>query len=219
MALILQVHSFLILLIVCLFSSDVHAEEDWGSSHNLLFKLKLNEDWFVISRSNLSFRDDNEQLFLGYTGASLGYQFNKQWSARIGYRHARFRIGEDWRTEQRPMVEIYYGDMLDGWRLTSRSRAEFRFPDWRDNDVRLRQEFTATAPWKLTSLEMKPFIENEIFYSTRNDWVEANWVTLGLSFFPSESIKVKFGYRHNRQRIRGEFITRHTLVTGINVFF
>ena len=216
---ILQVHSFLILLLVYLFSSDVHAAEGWGSSHNLRIKFKLNEDWFVISRSNLSFRDDNEQLFLGYTGASLGNQFNKQWSARIGYRYARFRIGEDWRTEQRPMVEIYYADMLDGWRFTSRSRAEFRFPDWRDNDVRLRQEFTATAPWKLTPLEMKPFIEDEIFYSTRSDWVEANWVTLGLSFFPSESIKVKFGYRHNRQRIRGEFITRHTLVTGINVFF
>jgi hypothetical protein len=219
MALILRVHLLLVLLLVCLFSADVPAADDWGSSHNLLLKYKLNDDWFVLSRSNLAVRRDNEQLFLGYTGASLGYQLNKQWGARLGYRYARFRIGERWRTEQRPMAELYYANMLDGWRLTSRSRAEFRFPDWRDNDVRLRQEFTATAPWKLTSLEMKPFIEEEIFYSTRNDWVEANWVTLGLSFFPSEKIKVKFGYRHNRQRIRGEFITRHTLVTGINVFF
>ncbi len=215
----LKVHSFLVLLLVCLFSSNVHAEDDWGSSHNLLLKHKLNENWFVISRSNLSFRNDNEQLFLGYTGASLGYQFNRQWSARLGYRYARFRIGENWRTEQRPMAEIYYADMWDGWRLTSRSRAEIRLLDWRDDDVRLRQEFTATAPWKLTSLGMKPFIEDEIFYSTRNNWVEANWVTLGFSLFPSENIKIKFGYRHNRQRTGGEFITRHTLVTGINVFF
>ncbi len=219
MPLILKVHAFLVLLLVCLFSSDVHAEDDWGSSHNLLLKYTLNQDWFVISRSNLSLRNDNEQLFLGYTGASLGYQLNKQWSARLGYRYARFRIGENWRTEDRAMAEMYFADMLDGWRLTSRSRVEIRYLEWRDNDVRLRQEFTATAPWKLTPLEMKPFIEDEIFYSTRNEWVEANWVTLGFSFFPSENIKLKFGYRHNRQRIRGEFITRHTLVTGINVFF
>lgn len=219
MALILQVPSFLILLLVCFFSSGVHAEDDWGSSYNLLLKYKLNEDWFVVSRSNLSFRDDNEQLFLGYTGASLGYQINRHWSARLGYRYARFRIGEDWRTEQRPMAEMYFADMLSGWRLTSRSRAEFRFPDWRDNDVRLRQEFTVTAPWKLTALEMKPFIEDEIFYSTRNHWVEANWATIGLSFFPLENTKVKFGYRHNRQRIGGKFMTRHTLVVGMNVFF
>ncbi len=219
MVLLLQVHSLIVLLLLCLLSSDVHAADDWGSSHNLLLKYKLNDDWFVISRSNLSVRRDNEQLFLGYTGASLGYQFNEQWSARLGYRYARFRIGESWRTEQRPMAEMYYADMLRGWRLTSRSRAEFRFLDWRDNDVRLRQEFTTTAPWKMTPLELKAFIEYEIFYSIRNEWVEANWATLGLSFFPLENVKLKLGYRHNRQRIREEFITRHTLVTGINVFF
>lgn len=196
-----------------------YAEDDWGSSHNLLLKAKLDDQWFLLSRSNLATRRDNEQLFLGYSGISLGYQLNKHWSGRIGYRHARFRIGENWRTERRPMVEAYYAGMHSGWRLTSRTRAEFRFPDWRDRDVRFRQEFTATAPLKLTSLEFKPFVEEEIFYSTRNDWVEANWATAGLSFFPFENTKMKFGYRHNRIRIQGDFTTRHTLVTGINVFF
>lgn len=161
----------------------VQAEEDWGSSHNLLVKKAINEDWFMLSRSNLATRRDNEQLFLGYTGVSLGYQINREWSVRAGYRVARFRIGENWRTERRPMIEGYYASMHDGWRLSSRSRIEFRQPDWRKNDVRLRQEFTVTAPSKLTLLEMQPFMENEIFYSTRNDWVEANWTTAGLSFF------------------------------------
>ena len=209
----------LILLLSVLFVSNVHAEDDWGSSYNLLLKKMINQEWFMLSRSNLATRRDNEQLFLGYTGASLGYQFNKEWSFRAGYRVARFRIGDDWRTERRPMAEAYYGKMYDGWRLTSRSRIEFRQPDWRDNDVRLRQEFTATAPYKLTPLEMRPFVENEIFYSTRNDWVEANWTTLGFSFFPIDKTKVKAGYRHNRIRIQGDFITRHTLVIGVNLFF
>ena len=116
------------------------------------------------------------------------------------------------------MIEAYYGSMHAGWRLTSRSRIEFRQPDWREDDVRLRQEFTATTPFKLTLLEMQPFVENEIFYSTRNDWVEANWTTAGLSFFPIDNTKIKAGYRHNRIRIEGDFITRHTLVIGVNIF-
>lgn len=210
---------FLILLPIVFIVLDVNAEDDWGSSHNLLLKKTINEDWFLISRSNLATRDDNEELFLGYTGVSLGYQINKTWSARVGYRLARFRIGDDWRTERRPIVEAYYGNIHHGWRITSRSRIEFRQPVWRENDVRLRQEFTATAPLKLTPLELRPFVENEIFYSTRNDWVEANWATVGLSFFPIKNTKVKVGYRHNRLRIQGDFITRHTLVTGVNIFF
>ena len=209
----------LILLLIVLFVPCVQADDDWGSSYNLLLKKKINKEWFLLSRSNLATRRDNEQLFLGYTGVSLGYQINKEWSVRAGYRYARFRIGDEWRTERRPLLETYYGGMHGGWRLTSRSRVEFRQPVWRENDVRLRQEFTATAPVKLTSLEMKPFIENELFYSTRNDWVEANWTTLGLSFFPLDNAKLKAGYRHNRIRIQGDFITRHTLVLGLNLFF
>ncbi len=215
----LRLPSSLILFFVFISASDLHAEDDWGSSHNLLLKKDLNKDWFILSRSNLAIRRDNEQLFLGFTGVSLGYQINKNWSARVGYRAARFRIGDDWRTEQRPMTELYYGNVQNGWRLTSRSRVEFRFLDWRDDDIRLRQEFTITAPWKLTSLEMKPFIEEEVFYSTDNQWLEANWATVGFSFFPFKGTKLKIGYRHNRFRIRGNFTTRHTLVTGINIFF
>ena len=210
---------FLTFLYIVFFVPGVQAEDDWGSSHNLLVKKTINEDWFLLSRSNLATRRDNEQVFLVYSGASLGFQINKKWSVRAGYRVARFRIGDDWRTERRPMVEAYHGSMHDGWRLTSRSRIEFRQPDWREDDVRLRQEFTATAPVKLTRFEMQPFVENEIFYSTRNDWVEANWTTVGLSFFPIDNTKFKAGYRHNRIRIQGDFITRHTLVIGVNIFF
>lgn len=210
---ILTVFTFILLI------QSVEAKDDWGTSHNLLIKANIVEDWFVLSRSNIAFRRHNEQLFLGYTGASLGYQLNEQWSARIGFRQAYFKIAEEWREEQRPMLEAYYADFLDGYRFTSRTRIEFRHIDWRDDDTRLRQEFTLTAPWKLTSLEMKPYISNETFYSVRNEWIEANWIDVGLSFFPSKGIKLKIGYRMNRLRIQGALSNRHTLVTGVNLFF
>jgi hypothetical protein len=197
--------------------------DDWGSSHNLLLKADLDDslgdEWFVLSRSNLALRNDNEQTFLKYTGASLGYQIDRQWSVRLGFRLAQFRIRDDWRTERRPIAELYFADAFDGWRLTSRSRVEYRDRTWSNEDVRLRQEFTATAPWQFTSLGLKPFLEEELFYSTRNDWFEANWATAGLSLFPKKGVKLKLAYRHNRQRIFGNFTTRHTLVTGINVYF
>lgn len=214
-----RISRLLPLLLLTLLLQDSRAGDDWGSSHNLLIKADITDDWFVLSRSNLAFRRDNEQLFLGYTGASLGYQLNDQWSARVGFRQAYFKIAEEWREEQRPMAEVYYANFYDGFRFTSRSRVEFRYIDWRDDDTRLRQEFTLTAPWKLTPLEMKPYISNEIFYSMRNEWIEASWFDIGLSFFPWEGTKLKVGYRLNRLRIRGDLTNRHTLVTGVNLFF
>ena len=58
---------FLTLLLIVLFVPSVQAGDDWGSSYNLLLKKAINEEWFLLSRSNLATRRDNEQLFLGYT--------------------------------------------------------------------------------------------------------------------------------------------------------
>lgn len=212
--------SFYVLFFIgCFYSQSGFATDDWGSSHNLLLKADLSEDWIVLSRSNVAIRNDNEQMFLYYSGASLGYQVNNQWSARAGLRYVRFRIADEWRTEERPMVELYYANRYQNWRLTSRSRVEFRDPNWRQSDIRFRQEFTMTAPWKFSSLGLSPFVEEEIFYSKRNGWIEANWATFGLSAFLAKGVKVKLAYRHNRFRLFGDINTRHTMVTGLNIFF
>ena len=55
---------FLTLYLIVLFIPDAKAEDDWGSSYNLLVKKTINQDWFLLSRSNLATRNDNEQLFL-----------------------------------------------------------------------------------------------------------------------------------------------------------
>ena len=200
-------------------SASLSYADDWGTSTNVLFKKNLKHHWFLLSRSNLATRNDNEQIFLGYTGVSLGYQITNQVSSRVGYRIARFRIGEHWQTERRPMTELYVTRWVHGWRFTSRSRAELRQPDWKEDDVRLRQEFTFTAPWRLTRLGLQPFAEEELFYSTDKDQFEAYWATVGLSFKPKKGVKFKTAYRYNRVRIQGVLQTRHVLVTGFNFFF
>ena len=192
---------------------------DWGSSHNLLVKASLSEDWFLISRSNLASKDHFESYFLGYTGIGLGYQHSNNWSLRTGYRQAWFKIAEEWKPEYRPYIESYYADFYEGFRWTSRTRFEFRFFDHKDEYTRLRQEFTLTAPWKFTPLKLQPYIEEEVFYNFEKEWVEANWLGGGLSFRPWNGAKFKLGYRLNKYRIGGDFRTRHTIVSGLNLFF
>ena len=89
--------------VVCLFflATELRAERDSGGSHNLLLKAPINEDWFLISRSNLASRDDFSRLFLGFTGGGLGYQLTDTWSIRFGYRHVWFRPQSDWLEEDR----------------------------------------------------------------------------------------------------------------------
>lgn len=206
-------------LLTVLFAPPLLADQDAGASHNLLLKADLSGDWFVISRSNLASRDNFGDLFLAFTGAGLGYQLTPKLSIRAGYRRAWLRFSDDWQPEHRIYLEGYFADRLNGFRFTNRARIELRSFDWRDDDVRLRNEITIEAPWSLTRLKLKPYMEEEVFYSTNAGRFEANWLSGGLAWRTAKGVKLKLGYRWNRFRIGDGWGNRNVLVTGVNLFF
>ncbi|MEM8867219.1 MAG: DUF2490 domain-containing protein [Verrucomicrobiota bacterium] len=198
----------------------MQAQTDWGSSHNLLVKAKLDENWFIISRSNMATRDEFRDQHFWYAGAGLGYQLTKEWSLRAGYRHAQFRPVDKWLKENRTYLEGYYANRFEGFRFTSRSRFEFRdYADARTDDVRFRNEFVLEAPWKWTPLALQPYLEEEVFYSFENERIDMNWLGCGLSWRPMDGVKLKLGYRWNYYRVGNDFRNRNTVVTGMNLFF
>ena len=209
------------LIAVCLIvlATDLRAERDTGGSHNLLLKAPINEDWFLISRSNLATRDDFSQLFLGFAGGGLGYQLTDIWSIRLGYRHVWFRPQSDWLEEDRLFLEAYYADSFEEFRLTSRSRFEYRFLDYREDYLRFRNEFVIESATPLGDTDFRPYLEEEFFYNVRDNELEANWLGAGLAWRPSDGLKLKLGYRWNYFRVGDEWRSRDVLVTGVNLFF
>lgn len=205
--------------ILTFFLSPAHAASDAGASHNLLLKYKLNEDWFLISRSNMASRFHYDDYFFGYTGIGAGYNLNKNWSLRAGYRHAEIRPRGVWLEENRPYIEGYYANNWKGYRMTYRSRLEFRFFDYRNDDLRFRNELVIEAPWEFTKFKLKPYLEEEFFYGFDKSQFEANWLGAGLSWRPMKGVKLKLGYRWVHQRIGVRWINRNVIVTGVNLFF
>jgi hypothetical protein len=209
----------LLLLPLIVAAVPAMASQDAGGSHNLLLQAALTDNWFLISRSNIATRNDFGDAFLTYTGVSLGYRITPRMSLRLGYRRAWFHFGADWQPENRVMLEGYFADRVNGFRFTNRLRAEGRYFDWRDDDLRLRNEITVEAPWKLTALALQPYLEEEVFYSTHAGHVEANWLGGGLAWRPAPGVKLKLGYRWNHFRAGDNWANRHVLVTGISLFF
>ncbi|NNJ90823.1 MAG: DUF2490 domain-containing protein [Gammaproteobacteria bacterium] len=212
--------SLLLILAVSVLPLTVSAESrDSGLSWNLLLKSKINDDWFVLSRSNIASRNDNSDYFFGYTGVSLGYQLDKIWSLRLGYRYAAIKPQNNWLKENRPFLEAFASTKLNDYKLTSRSRLEWRKFDYRENDIRLRQEFTLEAPMQFTELELKPYLEEEIFYSNNHQRIEANWLGGGLAWRPEKGVKLKLGYRWNHFRLGNKWHNRDVIVIGLNLFY
>jgi len=195
------------------------ADRDSGASHNLLIKAPISDDWFVISRSNLAYRKDFDDLFLGFTGGGLGFQWTDEWSLRAGYRHVWFKPQDEWLEEDRLYAEAFYANRFASVRFTSRSRFEFRFFDYRENDVRIRNEFVVESSKPIPGTALRPYAEEEFFYSLGDDRFEANWLGAGLAWRPADGVKHKVSYRWNRFRVGDSWRDRDTLVSGINLFF
>ncbi|MCU7845648.1 MAG: DUF2490 domain-containing protein [Candidatus Thiodiazotropha sp. (ex Monitilora ramsayi)] len=209
----------LFFILILLTGSPLFAESDSGGSYNLLIKIGLDDDWFIISRSNLASRDDFTDTFFRYTGGGLGYQLTDSWSLRGGYRRAWIQLQGDWLPENRFYLEGFYATRWDAYRLTNRARIERRTFDYREDDVRLRNEIVIEGPAGLLGESLKPYFEEEFFYSTKADRFEANWLGGGLAWRPAKGVKLKLGYRWNRFRVGGDWRNRHVLVTGLNLFF
>ena len=202
-----------------LWAPVAEADRDSGASHNLLIKMPIGEDWFLISRSNLAYRNDFDDLFLGFTGFGLGFQWTDEWSLRTGYRHVWFKPQDEWLEEDRLYIEAFYANRFERARFTSRTRFEFRFFDHRENDVRFRNEFVIESNKPIPGTSLRPYAEEEFFYSIKEDRFEANWLGAGLAWRPASGVKLKVGYRWNRFRVGDDWRDRDTLVTGVNLFF
>ena len=85
--------------------------------------------------------------------------------------------------------------------------------------MRFRNEFVVESNKPIPGTALRPYAEEEFFYSTNDDRFEANWLGAGLAWRPADSIKLKVGYRWNRFRVGDDWRDRDTLVTGINLFF
>jgi len=212
----------LILIAAMFIASKSHAAET-GSSHNLFYLNKLNNDAFFVGRANLVTRDGFSDTFFGYVDANYRHTLTDPWSIEVGYRHAFLELGNDWREEYRPMLSLYWRGKLFKGKFSNRQRLEWRYFEGNAQDrVRYRNESVWTSQHTITDYQLTPFIEEEFFYDITDSELNTNWLTFGISKFWTKSkkggIKWKLGYRLQSQKFNGDWENRHVLVTGISIF-
>ena len=141
-------------------------EGDWGYAHINFIKLSLAENWSILSRSQLTFRDDFNDFYFWYADAGLAYSLNRAWRVELAYRHAQWDFGGGWKDEYRPMANLDWFGEVHGIRLNNRARIEYRYFDWsRKEDWRFRNRIRAEFPWKIAGIS--PFVEEDVLSTKR----------------------------------------------------
>ena len=190
-----------------------------GSSHNLFYLNKLNEQSFFVGRANLVTRDGFSDTFFGYVDGNYRYKLTGPWAVELGYRHALLELSSGWREEYRPMLGLYWRGKLANGKFSNRHRIEWRYFEGNAKDrTRYRNESVWTSQKTITDKQLTPFIEEEFFYDITDSELNINWLTFGISKFWAKGLKWKLGYRLQSQKFNNEWENRHMLVTGISIF-
>ena len=194
-----------------------------GTSHNLFYLNKLNDTSFFVGRANLVTRDGFSDTFFGYVDANYRHKLTGPWSVEVGYRHAFLELGNQWREEYRPMLNLYWRGKLWEGQFSNRHRIEWRYFEGNAQDrIRYRNESVWLSDHTITDFQLTPFIEEEFFYDLTDSELNINWLTFGISKYWTKDknggVKWKLGYRLQSQKFDDEWEHRHLLVTGISIF-
>lgn len=209
-----------VLLVVSICITASLSAAPWAGDHVFALKTDLDERWTLHSQSKAVLRDDFSDFLGGYTGLGLSYQLTERWNARGGYRHVWADSGEEWLQENRPYAEASYARSFEGFRFKNRARFEYRAFDFdKDDALRYRNQLAVEAPWKLTALELQPFVEEEVFYSVDDERIDMNRLGAGVAWRPLDGVKLKLGYRWTYFRSGEDFISRNVLTTALSLAY
>jgi len=195
------------------------ADADWGAMHHVSIGIGLREDWYLVSRVLVSSRDDFGEYHAYTVGIGLGYRMTDTIHLRAGYRQNRTSLPGQWVREDRPYIEFAHQFDWGGIGIRNRGRMEFRKIPGVRKETRYRHQLIVEAPWKLTRLQLQPYLEEELFYSLDQDRVAMNWMSAGIAWKVSAHLKLRLAYRWVTQRAGSSWIHRHNLVTGLSWFY
>ncbi len=196
------------------------ADTDSGTSQNLLLRYSIHKDWYLASISNFATRTGIDEFAISYVDLTLGRKLGSGFAIDAGYRRAWINIGGT-RNEHRPLINLSWRGVRDGWFILNRARLEHRIfeADFLDDRFRFRNQLLLVSPWQLPGTSARWFLEEEFFYEFDDNGFNLNWITTGFRIPVTKGVTFKVGYRWQAQKLGGEWGTRHVFVTGINWFF
>jgi hypothetical protein len=153
-------------VISCLFLTlNLYAYNDgdfqvWNTDSE---ELKINKDTTIISEQEFRWGSNATEFY--YQHYDLGFFCNLEKYLNVGggYRHVLSKSKGKFLVENEPYITATLSWDFSGFKFDDRSRLEYNHFDYKDDTWTYRNKFTLKAPWKLTKLEIQPYLSDEIF--------------------------------------------------------
>ena len=199
------------------YAYDDHDFQVWNTEAE---EFKINPNLKCALEEEFRWGDNAHEFYYQHYDAGVFYTLNKHWNIGGGYRHVLSLQKKKWKVENEPYVAATLSWDLAGWKFDDRNRMEYRHFDYQADAWRYRNKLTLRLPWKLTKLEIQPFISDEIYvrFGGTNQFAE-NRLSSGLSANLSKNIKAEIYYLLDTVKNKGLWLDANILGTKLKIAF
>ena len=175
---------------------------------------QINPEWMLLSMVEFRAGDDASKIYRTSLSVEPVYTPVQWIGLAPGYRQSWSRVpvnSKHWKPEYTPFGDLFFFLFPGKWELVNRNRIEYRI---RKNDPIhwvYRNRLRIILPWAFTSLQINPFIENEIFIRQRRGLNEDR-LTAGLlsNIYKNLSGEISYMARFQKQ-LSGTWIHQNVL--------
>lgn len=189
--------NFIYLLLFPLFAfGRINGPADYQIWQRTILTAKMAHQWDFLLTEETRFGDNITKFYYTYLQANFSYIANQWVTLSPGYRQVYKRSplsSTQWRPEYSPMIDIYFNWKKNNWKFSDRSRIQYLIFESNPDHWVYRNQLRITTPWKVTSFEANPYIEEEVFFRQNQGFVE-NRVTFGFSEQMTKHVVMDFFY-------------------------
>ncbi|MFA4991144.1 MAG: DUF2490 domain-containing protein [Candidatus Omnitrophota bacterium] len=214
--------AIVLMLLIVLTSVNGHAYDDgdfqiWNTDSE---EFKINDNSKAVLEQEFRWADNANEFCYHHYEAGFFYSLKRYLNVGLGYRHIYELNRGKFKLEKEPFLTAALSWDLNGFRIEDRSRMEYRYFDYQVDSWRYRNKLGVKFPWKFTSMEIQPYLSDEIFvgFGATNQF-NRNRFSSGVGMSISKNIKGELYYMLQDSKSAGKWTDINILGTKIKIAF
>jgi len=188
------IYILLILIIIAAqkaYAYDNHDFQVWNTDTE---EVKINTSSRLALEEEFRWGNNARDFYYQHYDLGIIHDLSKYLNIGAGYRQIWEKKNGAFKQENEPygMATVFYD--LDGFKLDSRSRLEYRHFDYQSDSWRYRNRFAVKFPWKFTEMQIQPYVADEIFIKLTGGDLTMNRLSAGLGFNITKNLKGEVYY-------------------------
>ena len=201
------------------FTKLSYADRDWEYWSRYSFEAPITKEISYLIKPEWRFKKDMSYQYLFKLEQAIAFKLNKYLELAPYYvwQENKTSIGYDRSdlfyfdvTGKMPLKEIFDLKIID--RLRYQYNFDKALTVWR-NSTKLTKAF------KIGKFELSPFIEDEVFYDTKQDIFNENWASAGISLALNKYANIGVSYLLDTKKKGDDWNYANVLVTSFSLKF